>query len=300
MTDMTGLSAFPITPADPGGTVDPTALRAIVRRLVEAGVDSIGLLGSTGTYAYLTREQRRLAIEAAMQEAGDAVPVLVGIGALRTDEAVNLAQDAKGAGAAVGLLAPVSYTPLTNDEVYEHFVTVERESGLPLCIYDNPGTTHFTFTPGLIGRLSRLDGIVAVKTGALPADQVAGQLATLTSAVRHGFPVGCSVDLNVPEALLAGAVAWYSVIGGTLPKATLAITRAAQAGNAAETRRLYAAMEPIWETFRKHTSLRVVYVLADLLGLCRVEPPRPILPLSDWARADVAAALKRLPTELTG
>lgn len=299
MTKLTGLSAFPITPTDADGIVDTDALRRIVRRLVEAKVDSIGLLGSTGTYAYLTREQRRLATEAALQEAGD-VPVLVGIGALRTDEVVKLAGDAKSAGAAVGLLAPVSYTPLTNDEVYEHFVTVEREMGLPLCIYDNPGTTHFTFSPGLIGRLSRVDGIVAVKTGALPQDQVAAQLESLRSAVRHDFPIGCSVDLNAPEAMLAGAVAWYSVIGGTLPKATLAIARAAQAGDAAETRRLFAAMEPIWECFRKHTSLRVVYVLADLLGLCRAEPPRPILPLSDWARADVAAALKRFPTELAG
>ena len=37
----------------------------------------------------------------------------------------------------------MSYTPLTEDEVFEHFATVARESGLPLCIYDNPGTTHF-------------------------------------------------------------------------------------------------------------------------------------------------------------
>ena len=49
-----------------------------------------------------------------------------------------------------------------------------------------------------------------------------------------------------------------------------------------------------------HTSLRVVYVLADLLGLCRAEPPRPILPLGDEARAEIAAALKRLPAELAG
>ena len=299
MMSFSGLSAFPITPADPAGIVDTAALRTIVARLVAAGVDSIGLLGSTGTYAYLTREQRRRALDAAMGEAGG-TPVLVGIGALRTDEAVRLAQDAEAAGAAAGLLAPVSYTPLTNDEVYEHFVTVSRESGLPLCIYDNPATTHFTFTPGLIGRLSRLDGIVAVKTGAQPKEQVGAQLKALREAVRHGFSVGCSVDLNAPEAMLAGAETWYSVIGGTMPKAALAVTRAAQSGDAAETRRLHAAMEPIWECFRAHTSLRVVYVLADLLGLCRVEPPRPILPLGDWVRGEIAGALKRLPEELRG
>src|SRR3954467_6370404 len=81
----------------------------------------------------------------------------------RTDEAVRLAQDAKAIRADAGLLAPVSYTPLTDGEVFEHFATVARESRLPLCIYDNPSTTHFKFSPTLVGRLSQLPGIIAVK-----------------------------------------------------------------------------------------------------------------------------------------
>ena len=131
--------------------------------LCQAGVNSIGLLGSTGSYPYLSRAERRRALEAALEEAAGRAPVLVGVGALRTDEAVRLAQDAQVVGAAAGLLAPVSYTPLTDDEVYEHFATVARESRLPLCIYDNPGTTHFRFSSELVGRLSHLPGIVAVK-----------------------------------------------------------------------------------------------------------------------------------------
>ena len=151
-----GLSAFPITPADASGKVDVSALRRLVAPLCQAGVNSIGLLGSTGSYPYLSSAERRRALEAALEEAAGRAPVLVGVGALRTDEAVRLAQDAQVAGAAAGLLAPVSYTPLSDDEVYEHFATVARESRLPLCIYDNPGTTHFRFSSVLVGRLSHL------------------------------------------------------------------------------------------------------------------------------------------------
>jgi 4-hydroxy-tetrahydrodipicolinate synthase len=75
-----------------------------------------------------------------LNETEGRVPVLIGVGALRTDDAVRLAQDAQAIGAAAGLLAPVSYTPLTDHEVFEHFATVARESRLPLCIYDNPST----------------------------------------------------------------------------------------------------------------------------------------------------------------
>ena len=61
-----GLSAFPITPADADGRVDVEALQRLVKRLTDAGVDSIGLLGSTGSYPYLSRTERRRAIVAAV------------------------------------------------------------------------------------------------------------------------------------------------------------------------------------------------------------------------------------------
>ena len=62
----TGLSAFPLTPADPDGVVDTAPLGVLLDRLCEAEVDSIGLLGSTGGYASLDRPQRQRAVEAAM------------------------------------------------------------------------------------------------------------------------------------------------------------------------------------------------------------------------------------------
>lgn len=295
MTTLTGLSAFPITPMSAEGIVDVAALRRLLRPLVAAGVDSIGLLGSTGSYPYLSRAERRRALDAALDEAAGRLPILVGVGALRTDEAVRLAGDARAAGAAAGLLAPVSYTPLLDDEVFAHFRAVAEASGLPLCIYDNPGTTHFTVSPALIGRLSRLPGVVAAKSPAPPAAQVAAHVAALRAAVPAGFPLGFSVDWHAAEAVLAGGDGWYSVAAGLFPAPCLAILRAAQRGDAEEARRHDAAMQPLWDLFRRHTSLRVAYAAADILGLCRAEPPRPILPLSAEARGEVEAVVKRLP-----
>jgi 4-hydroxy-tetrahydrodipicolinate synthase len=289
-----GLAAYPITPADAEGRVDAAALRRLVRRLVDAGVDSIGLLGSTGTYAYLPRPQRRRAIETAVDEAAGAVPIMAGVGALRTDAAVALAREAKAAGAGAGLLAPVSYTPLTDEEVFVHFQTVAGESGLPLCIYNNPGTTHFTFSVGLEARLSGVPGVLAVKNPAPAAGEVAEQLAELRRRTPAGFSLGWSVDAHAAEAMIAGGDVWHSVAAGLFPEPALAMCRAAQAGDAAEARRLNARLAPLWDLFTQFSGLRVVYAAANLIGLADAAPPRPILPLSGEARAKVEAALKDL------
>ena len=294
MTVLTGLSAFPITPSDAGGRVDVDALRKLIARLCDAGVDSIGVLGSTGTYAYLTRAERRRALDAALDEVGGRLPILVGVGALRTDEAVLLAQDAKAAGAAAGLLAPVSYTPLNEEEVFEHFITVAGESGLPICVYDNPGTTHFQFSPALVGRLSRVAGVIAVKSPAPEPPAVAAHLAELRGLVREGFSLGYSGDRNSVEALIAGGDAWYSVVSGLFPRIGLTLARAVQRGDAAEARRLSASLEPLWTLMKEFSGLRVIYACADVLGICSAEPPRPILPLSGAARQRVAETLRAL------
>jgi 4-hydroxy-tetrahydrodipicolinate synthase len=289
-----GLAAFPITPADTEGHVDVAGVRKLVRRLVSANVDSIGLLGSTGTYAYLSRAERRCAIEAAVDEAAGRVPVMAGVGALRTDEAVALAKDAKAAGAGAGLLAPVSYTPLTDAEVFAHFETVAGESGLPLCIYNNPGVTHFTFSAELEQRLAGVPGVVAVKNPAPPAGAVAAHLADLRASVPAGFSLGYSGDAHAAEAIIAGADCWHSVLAGLCPEPVLAIVRAAQAGDAAQARRLNAKLAPIWALFVELSGLRVTYAAANALGLTTAAPPRPILPLGAEAGARVAEAFRAL------
>lgn len=287
-----GLCAFPITPADEHGRVDVEMLARLLDRLCEAGVDSIGLLGSTGTYAYLPRDERLRAVEAAVECVRGRVPLVVGVGALRTDWARDLARGAEASGADALLMAPVSYTLLTQEEAFEHYRTVTDASGLPLCVYNNPGTTHFTFGLDLLERLSRLSTIQAVKMP-LPSDgDYAGEITALRS--RTELAVGYSGDWGTANALLAGADAFYSVLGGVLPAPVVALARAAKDGDVEEARRVDAELSRLWETFKTFGSLRVMYVLLDLLGLGKMEPPRPILPLGAAARERVAAAAEPL------
>ena len=267
----TGLSAFPLTPLDEDG-IDEGAFTRLVARLAAAGVDSIAPLGSTGSYAYLQRKERarltRLAVEAA---AG--VPVMVGIGALRTRDVLAHAQDAQAAGASAVLLAPVSYQLLTDDEVLGLYTDVTAELSVPLCVYDNPTTTRFTFSDDLHAEIAQLPNVGAIK---LPGDGAAARLPGLRARVPETVALGVSGDWFAAEALRAGADVWFSVIGGLFPQPALAIARGEDVD-----------LEPLWALFRRYGGIRVVAAAAALRGLTG-EPnlPRPLRPApSDEVRS---------------
>ncbi|MDY8108637.1 dihydrodipicolinate synthase family protein [Fulvimarina sp. 2208YS6-2-32] len=287
-----GLSVFPITPTDASGRVDVESLCRLLERICEAGPASIGLLGSTGNYAYLTRDERWRAIEAAVACVDNRLPIIVGVGALRTDEAIGLARDAEANGADALLMAPVSYAPLTDEEAYQHYRAVAGVSGLPFCIYDNPSTTRFTFSHDLVARLSEIRTIEAIKMPARDGQDVAAELAALRA--RTDIAIGFSCDWHGRSVLMSGADAWYSVIGGIMPKLAVTLARAATSGDAEEALRIDAACQPLWNTFRSFGSLRVVTALLDLLDLGTAELPRPLLPLGPAERARVEAALAPL------
>ncbi|MGE6739128.1 dihydrodipicolinate synthase family protein [Allorhizobium pseudoryzae] len=289
-----GLSAFPPTPTDTEGTVQAEALARLIDRLATTGVDSIGLLGSTGGYAFLSREERRRAVEIAREAVAGRTPLIVGVGALRTDAAEALARDAQQAGADGLLLAPVSYTPLNEEEVFQHFVAVAGASDLPLVIYNNPGTTKFAFSLDLIERLSQLPTVAAVKMPLPAAGDFAGEIGNLRRRTPPGFSIGYSGDWGAADALLSGADAFYSVVAGLLPTPSLALTRAAMAGDTEEAKRLDTAFEPLWVLFKTYGSFRVMYAIAAELGLFHAAPPRPVLPIPDEALPRMAAALEAL------
>lgn len=292
----TGLSAFPLTPLT-DDAVDQRAFAGLVRQLAAAGVDSITALGSTGSYAYLTAEERARVARLAVENA-DGTPVLVGVGALRTSQVLANVESAGAAGAAGLLLAPMTYQPLTHDDVVELFRAVTAATDLPVIVYDNPGTTRFEFTNELYARIAELPGIASIKIPGVPADPEAARehVAAIRAVIPEHVTLGVSGDASAATGLNAGCEAWYSVIGGTLPEPALAITRAAQEGRAADAVAKSERLAPLWGLFTEFGgSLRVVAAIAEQLSLApRGCLPLPIQPLSDDQRTRISGVLDEL------
>ena len=292
----TGLNAFPLTPlAD--DRVDERAFAGLVERLAAAGVDSITALGSTGSYAYLDVEERARVARLAVRCAGD-TPVVVGVGALRTSTVLENVRSAERAGARGLLLAPMTYQPLTDDDVLGLFRSVAEATELPVIVYDNPGTTRFSFTRELYRRVAELPGIASIKIPGVPLDRAGARehIAAIREAIPEHVTIGVSGDAFAAAGLNAGCDAWYSVIGGTLPEPALEIAEAALGGDAERALAASERLAPLWELFSEFGgSLRVVAAIAEHLGLA---PPRclplPIRGLDEAQRARIAETVEAL------
>jgi 4-hydroxy-tetrahydrodipicolinate synthase len=289
----TGLSAFPLTPMTEQ-RIDEAAFAGLVSRLHQSTVDSIGALGSTGSYAYLTAAERRRVAELAVQ-AADGTPVIIGIGALRTAEVLRHAENAQNAGASAVLLPPMSYQPLTDDEVYQLYADVSAELSVPLCVYDNPGTTHFSFSDELHSRIAALPNVASIKIPPTPAAPAAARerVDRLRRVIPETVAIGVSGDASAAGGLLGGADLWYSVLGGVWPEPCLALARAAQRGDADEARHLSDQLAAVWALFARYGSLRVVAAIAEREGLVSSPNlPRPLLGLTGADLARVHEALR--------
>lgn len=291
-----GLSAFPLTPVNATG-IDEQSFLKILARLTTAKVDSLGVLGSTGSYAYFTREQRKRVATLAVQHA-DGIPVMVSIGAISTDEVLRLADDAQQAGVSALLLPAVSYQKLTEEEVYNFYAEVAQHVSVPICVYDNPGTTHTSFSDALYARIAALSNIASIKIPGVPDVMPAAtqRVSALRAQLPEHISIGVSGDASAGNGLVAGCDVWYSVCGGLFPNTALALTQAAQAGDFIAVTEQSQRLAPLWALFRQHGgSIRVMAAAAALLGLADENNlPRPLRALSSEEQLEVRQVIESL------
>jgi 4-hydroxy-tetrahydrodipicolinate synthase len=288
----TGLSAFAPTPLTEAAIGEAEYAR-LISRLARAGVDSIGALGSTGSYAYLDRAERARAVTVAVRHA-DGVPVIAGVGALRMRDILHHVEDAQEAGAAAVILAPMTYEALSDDEVFALYEEVCANLSVPLAVYDNPVATRVTFSDELHSRVAQLRPVAAIKLP-LPAagvDVLAARVARLRALIPATVAIGVSGDDAAAAGLSAGCDLWFSVLGGTLPVECLELVRAAQAGSADDASAASARLQPIWQLFARYGTYRVIAALTEQLGLVRrMNLRRPVRPLDAEGMRLVAEAL---------
>jgi len=154
-----------ITPFTPEGEIYERGLGQVIEFLVSRGVHGIFAIGSYGSFALMTTEERRRLARMIMKNVDGRVPVIFQVGSPSTRTAVELAKDAVGVGAAaVAAVVPFYYSGFAykHVEIVEHFETLCQAVDVPVWIYNNPKTTGFSLTTALLKKLAA-SGVTGMK-----------------------------------------------------------------------------------------------------------------------------------------
>ena len=149
-----GLMPAMVTPFDERGEMDLAATEAVIERFIEAGVNGISPLGSTGEASHLTADERRRFAEEVTRIVAGRVPVVVGVGFSGTRETVELARHAQEAGADAVLVVSPFYWKVGEEGLFRHFATVAEVVGIPVVIYNLPMLTGIDLSPSLVARIA--------------------------------------------------------------------------------------------------------------------------------------------------
>jgi 4-hydroxy-tetrahydrodipicolinate synthase len=292
----TGLSAFPLTPFK-DENIDLAAYEALISNLTDANVDSICTMGSTGLYPYLSVHEKSVVAQKTV-EIAQGIPVMAGVGALRTIDVLRNVETVQKAGVSAVLLAPVSYHPLSEDEVFSLYERVTAELSVPLCVYENANATKFTFSDALFQGISALPNIGAIKVLGLPFASEGGdeRLKQLRHLLPETVSIGVSGDKFGAAGMAAGCDLWLSVLGGLFPNTVKRLIRVAQSDKSASALELSTQLDGMWELFiRNKGGVRVMATAADILGYTEGNClPQPLKPLQGEERNTLATLLERL------
>ncbi len=151
------------TPLTKNGKVDPDATRKLVDFQIEAGIDGLLPLGTSGEFALLARGEREVMVKIVANQADGRVPVVAGVSDPSIENIVQLSSDAKKAGADAVIATPPYYFTTTDEGHYHHFKSISESIDLPLLIYNIPEWTHSFVTPDTVQRLAEEKLVVGMK-----------------------------------------------------------------------------------------------------------------------------------------
>lgn len=252
-----------------GDRVDLGGFRSLVARQLRGGVQGVVVAGTTGESPTLDGDERDALLRAALEEAGGAVPITMGVGTNDTRSTVANVARAKELGAAAGLLVLPYYNKPTPDGLRAH-VKAAAAVGLPLMVYHVPGRTAQRLSPELLAGLCEIDGVVACKEAT--GDVAYGQDVMLLT----GKPLLSGDDFTWLPLLSVGGTGVVSVLSNVAPAQTVAVWKAWIARDTAAAAAGHRALYPLVRWLFAQTNPVPVKAALAAMGLCSADCRLPL------------------------
>jgi 4-hydroxy-tetrahydrodipicolinate synthase len=241
----TGVIPPIISPLTPQGDVDAKSLEAVVQRQLEAGVDGIFTLGSSGEGVYLRDRDRRMVVDVVTGCVSGAVPVFAGAVEATTHRVIEQVRWLERAGVDVLVVTAPFYADVTPAETVRHFKLVAAASSLPVFAYDIPGNVGRKLHARTTIELLVDDTLAGLKDSSGDVAQFAEVIAALGPSRTASILTGA--DTGALEALDAGADGIVPGIGNIEPSLFVELVAAFRSGNRADCVDLQASISELTE-----------------------------------------------------
>ena len=273
----TGCGTALVTPFRRDLSLDEAALRKLVRRQIEAGINFLVPCGTTGENPTLTRAEHLRVVEITLEEARGKVPVLAGAGGYNTQEVIELAREVEGLGANGILSVTPYYNKPTQEGLYQHFKAIAEAVHIPIVVYSVQGRTGVNVEPATLARLAQIPNIVGVKE----ASGNIAQMASIIQQVPESFAVLSGDDAVTLPLIALGGRGIISVVSNEIPAQMTELAQLCLSADFAGARKLQRKYLPLMEVnFIESNPIPVKAAMA-LMGLLEpvyrlpMCPPKP-------------------------
>jgi 4-hydroxy-tetrahydrodipicolinate synthase len=276
-----------ITPFAEDDSIDRALLGAETKFLLQAGVNGLVVGGSTGEGAGMSAEELYEAVSVVVEVVEGAVPLLAGVIADTSAEAIRLGLAAKQAGA-LGLQVPPPHFHFTTvpEVLARYYRAITDGTGLPLIIYN--------VIPWAQVAIESLDQITGENPMIFGVKQSGGNihaLANLLACMRGRIRIYSAIDDLIWPSLMLGADGTISGTSSVFPRETVEVWRCVRRGNVARGLELHNALVQVWRSLDGPQFPSHVKYALKLLGRPAGKPRGPFT----WPRG---AAAERIESEL--
>lgn len=285
-----GVFPYLVSPVDKKGKIKANVLGRLVDHLVRAGVHGLTPLGSTGEFAYLNWNQRRRVVQVVIEANAGRVPIVAGVAAATTSEAVRQARELEALGVDGILAIMEAYFPLPEAGVINYFSEIAKAVSCPVTLYTNPNFQRVDLSLGAITQLAEVPNIEYVKD----ASNNTGRLLSILNSVGDRLKV-FSASAHIPLCvMLIGGVGWMAGPACIIP------TQSVQLYELAREKKWDAAMalqRNLWhinQVFAKYSLAACIKTGLALQGFPVGDPLPPQIPLHHEAKDEIRQALTRV------
>jgi len=250
MSRLKGVSVPVVTPMLHSGKIDEDGLRSNIRFLIEKGIKEgkgfLLILGTTGEFSSLSKEEAARVAKIGTEECRGSVPVVIGANHSNIRDVVEFGQYAASLGAEAILVRPVYYWGVpTEDMILRHYSLVAREVDTGIVVYNRCLSNVVDVPIETLKKLAEMDEVVALKDGTPSLRKFDKTIKDISGKISCINGWG---ELYEPYTLLMGSDGFLSVAANFIPEFSMRLFTLARSGNYVEAENIHKELTPLLDT----------------------------------------------------